>query len=102
MAGKSQTQIGRLAFRHEGEFWNAYWAPYMDRMSGSVLLASIRMDLVDNNTVMKDQFMAINKAAFGSVIKGITGQTPQWNEPQPAPEKERTEAVTGGGKARSH
>lgn len=99
MAGKSQTQIGRLAFRHEGEFWNAYWAPYLDSMSGAMLLASIRMHLVEGSTAMKDQFMMMAKAAFGMIIKDITGQTPSWNAPQPAPENERPrDVLTSGGK----
>jgi hypothetical protein len=98
MAGKAQTQIGRLAFREEGEFWNAYWAPYMDSMSGAVLLASIRFSAMRDNPAIKDSFMALAKTAFATVIKDITGRTPTWAEAQPAPENERVVATTGGGK----
>lgn len=95
-------QVGRIAFRHEGEFWNAYWAPNMDSMSGSVLLASIRMNLVEGSTAMKDQFMMLAKAAFSATIKGITGKhITTWHDPVSAPENERhapVEAITGGGK----
>jgi hypothetical protein len=94
-----KAQIGRLAFRHEGEFWNAYWAPQMDSMSGAILLASIRMNLVENSNVMKDSFMTMSKAAFSVIIKDLVGVVPQWRDPQPAPERERPgEYITAGGK----
>lgn len=97
-----KVNVGRIAFRHEGEFWHAYWAPQMDSMSGAVLLAAIRMNLIDGSTIMRDQFMTMAKAAFSATIKDITGKhIDQWHDPQPAPENERPiqgDFITAAGK----
>jgi len=103
-----KVNVGRIAFRHEGEFWNAYWAPQMYSMEGAVLLATIRMNLVDGSSVMRDQFMMLAKAAFSVVVKDITNQhIVAWKDPIPAPENERPagtpvqgEFLTSGGKGR--
>lgn len=86
-----RTEIGRLALRVEGEFWNAYWAPRQDSMEGAILLASIRMSLVADGSPVKGEFMELAKNGFSQVVRDITGgQIARWNEPRPAPERERS------------
>jgi hypothetical protein len=83
-------EVGRIAFRHEGENWNAYWAPRHDSMAGAILMMSIQMSLVGDGGKLKDEFMALAKSAFSKIVQEATGQTPRWNKPQPAPEHERS------------
>lgn len=54
-------KVGRLAMRHEGTFWNAYYA-MPDTMDGAVLLGSIAMRFVADAT-RRDRFMALMKEA---------------------------------------
>jgi len=84
-----KAEIGRLAFRVEGQFWNAYWTPQQDNMSGALLLASIRMTVVEDET-LKNQFMELAKAGFGTIVRDVSGQTLRWNDPKPAPKHERS------------
>ena len=83
------TEIGRLALRVEGEWWNAYWAPRQDSMEGAQQLGSIRMNLVVDDPKVKEAFMSLMKLAFSSAVKGALGQEPGWQEPKTAPERER-------------
>ncbi len=81
-------KIGRLAMRHEGNFWNAYYA-MPDTMDGAILLGSIAMRFVAD-TARRDRFMALMKEAVSDIITERTGQRPTWPEgPQSAPESER-------------
>jgi hypothetical protein len=86
MAGGAQ--IGRLALRHEGNFWNAYYA-LQGTMDGAVLLGSIAMAIA----IMPDRkcaFMTLMKEAVADIIEEETGVRPIWpNGPQPAPEAEK-------------
>jgi hypothetical protein len=86
---KNRVEIGRLAFRVEGELWNAYWAPRQDSMEGAVSLGSIRMNLARDQLV-KDAFMATMKLAFSVVARDVIGTDPTWRAPEPAPERERS------------
>ena len=83
-----ETKIGRLAMRHEGNFWNAYYA-MPDTMEGAILLGSIQMRfVVDQNR--KNRFMGMMKDAVSDIIAESTGVRPLWPEgPQPAPQSER-------------
>ena len=51
-------EIGRLALRHEGNFWNAYYA-LPGTMEGALFLGSIAMAFVVENTERKELFMAM-------------------------------------------
>jgi len=42
------TEVGRLAMRHEGTNWNAYYAS-TETMEGAILLGSIAMRFIINN-----------------------------------------------------
>jgi hypothetical protein len=82
-------QVGRLAFRVEGEFWNAYYAR-ADSMKDAMLLGSLHMRLASLEP-SKRQFMALMQSAFTVLFKDATGATLAWPEgPQPAPEHERS------------
>lgn len=86
---KTTQEIGRLAMRREGMFWNAYYA-MPDTMERAILLGSIAMRFVENNEERKNAFLDFMQQAVGDLIKETTGQTATWpNGPQPAPERER-------------
>lgn len=81
-------QIGRIAYRHEGENWNAYYA-LPDTMKGALYLGSIRMGLITQNDAIKNAFIAVMREAVGELMKqaGLPGA--EWREPIAAPEHER-------------
>jgi hypothetical protein len=87
---KSQ-QIGRLALRHEGKMWNAYYAmPHT--MEGAILLGSIAMRFVVATETRKNAFMMLMREAVSDIIEEKTGARPTWPKPEgePAPESERS------------
>lgn len=82
-------KMGRLAFREEGNNWNAYYA-MPDTMEGAIYLGSIKMRFVQNKR-RKKAFMELMKACFADVMEDALGQRPTWPEgEQRAPEHERT------------
>lgn len=82
-------QVGRLAMRHEGQFWNAYYA-MPNTMDGAVFLGSIAMRFVEQ-TDRKDAFFDLMREAVGDIIEETTGTRPSWPDgPQRAPESERS------------
>lgn len=89
IAGRQPLEI-RLAFRVEGDWWVAYAAP-TDTMEGAQELARIAMMLVHGPEGFdrKQGFMALMRGALEDQIAAITGGTPYWPEPVPAPEHER-------------
>lgn len=80
-------QAGRLAFRVEGDNWNAYYA-MQDTMEGALYLGSIRMALVQIPR-RKEAFIEIMRDAVGDILGGIVGAEPSWVTVT-APEHERT------------
>jgi hypothetical protein len=85
-----KVEIGRLAFRHEGDFWNAYWSPDQDSMERALLLGSIRFSLVPADSQTYTEFMYLMRMAFELVAKERLGRTPEWGDTHPAPESERS------------
>lgn len=83
-------KIGKIAFRVEGAFWNAYYdlqTPGAD----PVLLGSIAMQAVRDKPERKAQFMSLMREVVGDIIEGVVGVRPVFpGEPVPAPENERT------------
>jgi hypothetical protein len=79
--------IGRLALREEGDFWNAYWAPHIDSMEGSVLIGCIRLNVVKGK--IHEDFIELMKNSFEVITEETIGQTPTWSKPRTAPENER-------------
>ena len=83
-------QFGRLALRHEGNFWNAYYA-LPDTMDKAVHLGSIAMVFVAQNQERKNAFMNLMRECVGDILEQETGERPTWPDgPQPAPESERS------------
>ena len=80
-------EIGRLAFRAEGEMWNAYWVPTMGSMDGALLIGFVRLGLAVGG--VKESFMATMRGAFEVAAEDAIGQTPTWSKPRVAPESER-------------
>lgn len=82
-------QIGRLAMRHEGANWNAYYA-MPGTMDGAIFLGSIAMRFIEGHPDRKDAFIGFMREAVADLIEELTGQRPSWPDgPQPAPEHER-------------
>ena len=78
----------RLALRHEGDFWNAYIAHEHTmkdaRLIGSVLIGAAR------NPEIKHGFMELMQSVMAMGIEEVSGEAPEWNAPQAAPESERS------------
>lgn len=86
---RESKQLGRLAMRHEGNFWNAYYA-MPDTMDGAILLGSIAMRFVENNQERKTAFILFMREALSDIIEDELGQRPTFPEgPQSAPEHEK-------------
>ena len=81
-------QIGRLAIRHEGENWNAYYA-LPDSMHDPVFLGSIRMGVVIRNREVKNAFVDMMRHVVSDSIEDQTGVRPSWGDIAAAPEHER-------------
>lgn len=84
-----QTEVGRLAFRREGDDWNAYWTPMQHNFDGAQKLGSIRMVMVKESNVLKMEFMALMQKAFEIVIANLQQGEVTWGKPKRAPEAER-------------
>lgn len=82
------TQVGRLALRHEGDNWVAYYA-LTDTMQDAIFLGSIRMGAVVDNPQRKQAFMDLMRDLVSDLIEEKTGIRPSWGGPQSAPEHER-------------
>jgi hypothetical protein len=90
MRKNSMNEVGRLAFRHEGEFWNAYWSPSQSSMDGAIHLGSLRMNIA-RVPALKEAFMSLMRGAFEEGVKDSIGAevVTTWGKPHPAPESER-------------
>lgn len=81
-------QAGRLALRHEGKMWNAYFA-LPNTMDGAVFLGSIAMAAVVDNVNRKQDFMRLMQSFVADLLTDKTGVRPTWWEPRDAPESEK-------------
>lgn len=82
-------QIGRIAFRVEGENWNAYFA-LPDNMNGAIYLGTMRLALVERPD-RKNAFIGLMRDTVGDIMEETLGVRPTWpTAPRPAPEHERT------------
>lgn len=89
MKRRPETKIGRLALRHEGANWNAYYA-MPGTMDGAIFLGSIAMRFVVDKPDRKDAFIGFMREAVSDLIEELTGQRPSWPDGvQTAPEHER-------------
>ena len=85
---KELFHFGRLAMRHEGENWNAYYV-LPNSMKDPIFLGSIRMGAVTNNAERKRAFMYMMQEIVSDIIENETGERPTWGGPTAAPEHER-------------
>ena len=83
------TQVGRLAMRHEGESWNAYYA-LADTMQDAILLGSINIDIVKKSAKAKQLFTELMTGVVSDMIEELLGERPSWDDPVTAPESERS------------
>lgn len=84
-----QVQIGRLAMRHEGKNWNAYYA-LPGSMEDAIFLGSICMSAIVNNSPRKEEFMNMMRDIVSEIIADKTGIWPTWGGPTSAPEHEKS------------
>lgn len=70
--------VGRLAMRHEGAMWNAYYA-LTHTMDGAIFLGSIAMRFVAD-PVRKNAFLDFMRAAVSDLIEEQCGERPVWPE----------------------
>jgi hypothetical protein len=75
----TETEIGRLAFREESGWWNAYWVPGRDSMTSAVQLGSIRMSVAHGRA--RELFMKAMTEALSAVVKDTIGHAAEltWN-----------------------
>lgn len=73
----------RLAFREEGNMWNAYLAK-MDTMVGAKLIGSIAMGAVIKDPEVKEVFMGLMKKVMANGIEELTGAAPTAWDTRPA------------------
>ena len=85
----TEQEMGRLAMRVEGDWWNAYYA-MPNTMEGALHLGSIRMAFVADDWQRKELFMSMMKDAVSEIIKERIGVEATWPEARPAPEHERS------------
>lgn len=80
-------ELGRLAFRIEGDMWVAYYA-MTHTMEGAILVGSIRRAFVTDRK-NKAAFIRLMKQGAKPLLEEITqGKVKGWST-RPAPESER-------------
>lgn len=89
MSKDTPVQIGRLAMRHEGHLWVAYYA-LPDSMQDPVFLGSIAMRAIESNPVRRLKFLDMMRDVVSDIIEEQTGERPTWSGPVRAPEHERS------------
>ncbi len=68
----------RVALREEGEYWNAYLAQ-INTMEDSLLVASIRLDIVYNDPIAKNAFMELAKHIMKNTLESIGAEVTRWD-----------------------
>ena len=81
--------LGRLALREEGENWVAYYA-LEGTMVDAIMLGSIRMGIVLAREEHRQAFIDLMTSIVADLIEDLTGKDVEWQEPRPAPERERS------------
>ena len=84
----AEEEVGRLAFRIEGDYWQAYYA-LPDTMDGALELGKIQMAIVRVSAERKEAFAALMWAGVADIIEAETGERPHRTDPVRAPEHER-------------
>ena len=86
--GDATQQVGRLAMRHEGNYWVAYYA-LMGTMDGALEIGRIAMAAVVDDPDRKAAFMKMMRSVVTVILQARTGLRCGWNDPVAAPEHER-------------
>lgn len=81
-------EVGRIAFRVEGKWWNAYYA-LPDTLKGSIHLGSILMSVVQNPEA-KEAFISAMRHGIGGTMEELLGTETSWKPPRDAPDSERS------------
>jgi hypothetical protein len=81
-------QVGRLAMRHEGNFWNAYYA-MPNTMERAIYLGSLHMHFASQDK-HRTTFMSLMRECVGDLIESKFGHRPVWGGEIGAPEQERS------------
>lgn len=89
MEDPNMTQVGRLAMRQEGEFWNAYYA-HNHTMEGAVLIGSIRMAGIVNKPERKAAFLSMMREIVSDATEKTSGHRPVWGPEESVPEHEKS------------
>lgn len=84
-----QTELGRLAMRQEGAYWNAYYAPHMASMGEAILIGSIKMTVIQKDMDLKNAFMMLMQGSVSVAIEDSIGVAPNWSDPVTAPQHEK-------------
>ncbi len=82
-------QMGRLAFREEGTMWNAYYA-LPNTMEKALLLGSLQINIAKKSPERKEAFITLMRDVIADIFEERCGVRPDWCDPQPAPEHERS------------
>jgi hypothetical protein len=82
-------QLGRLAFRREGDNVNAYWAQ-TETMAEAMLLGSISVVICDRQVGIFDRFKDLMRDVMSEATFQATGVRPVWDGEHKAPEHERS------------
>lgn len=86
----TDSEVGHLAFRIEGNMLNAYWA-MPDTMKDALWLGSIARAGIDNNDKRRDAFVDLMREMVGDILQEITGKHVANWETRPADASERTQ-----------
>jgi hypothetical protein len=79
----------RLAFREEGNFWNAYLA-LSDTMERATLIGSVRIGPMMADPDLKRQFIDLMKSVMQHAIEEAIGVSVDHFNERTAPESERS------------
>jgi hypothetical protein len=74
---RPDTKIGRLALRHEGANWNAYYA-LPGTMDGAIFLGSIAMRFIEGKPDRQEAFIGFMREAVSDLVEELIGQRPTW------------------------
>lgn len=82
-------QVGRVAFRVEGQYYNAYWA-LRDTMEGAIHIASVKIAPLRCNDALRTQFVELVQNIVSDAFDKTMGARPSAWTKESAPEHERS------------
>ena len=86
--GREKKQVGRLAFRVEGDKWTCYYAR-PDTMDGAVWMGTVKTGIV-RDPERKEMFMALMRHALNDFLEEKLGSRVEMWDEHLAPESERS------------